>query len=309
MGARLQAVVAAAAARVVRALRAAGIKSTLSTSFASKRVLITGGSSGIGLALAKGLAAEGAWITILGRRQQVLQQALEEIRTVQRGDCAPQAIAADVSDAPALERALAPYLQSGAPDLLINSAGITNPGLIEDLPLQLHRDNMDINYFGTLHAIRAVLPGMLARGSGTIVNFSSLVGMHGIYGYSAYSPSKFAVRALSDSLRYELQPRGVRVSVVFPSDTQTPQLDFDKANQPPVLRYLTGDNVKVSSADEVAAAVLRGVRRGDYLIVPSSDGKILFTIYRLLPGRALYWFVDRLMDRARRKAAKHLSRH
>lgn len=184
----------------------AGATKRLMKSFAGKNVLITGGSSGIGLALAVKLANCGANLFLLGRDNQKLSIADREVRNSRR-DTSQQVnlIQADVSDKAGLDQALNELINKvEVIDVLINSAGITQPGLFDQTDLKYHRDNMEINYFGTLYTTMAVVPGMIRQKSGHIVNISSLVGIHGLYGYSAYAPSKFAVRGLSDVLRYEL---------------------------------------------------------------------------------------------------------
>lgn len=278
-------------------------------SFAGKNVLITGGSSGIGLALAVKFSSLGANLYLLGRDMQKLENANREVGN-SRCDTSQQVnlIQADVSDKVNLDRALNELINRiGVIDLLVNSAGITQPGLINQIDLKYHRDNMEINYFGTLYTTMAVVPGMIRQKSGHIVNISSLVGIHGLYGYSAYAPSKFAVRGLSDVLRYELKPHGINVSVVFPSDTNTPQLDYENKFKPPVLKALVESNTKPFSAESVAEKTIRGIAKGKYLIFPTTDSALLFLIYNLLPGELIYGFVDILMAQARRKAAKNIN--
>jgi 3-dehydrosphinganine reductase len=278
-------------------------------SFDGKNVLITGGSSGIGLALAKLLVKEGANVWLLGRDDQKLAAACEEVLLSRRESSQTvQTIQADVADKAGLDQALAEMLtQIGAPDLLINSAGITHPGLFEQMDLSHHRDNMEINYFGSLYSTMAVVPGMIQRKTGHIVNISSLVGIHGLYGYSAYAPSKFALRGLSDVIRYELKPYGIDVSVVFPSDTITPQLEYENKHKPPVLKALSESNTKPVSAESVAEKTLSAVKKGKYMILPTSDGVTWFIAYCLLPGNIMYRMVDFLMVQARKKAGKDLA--
>jgi 3-dehydrosphinganine reductase len=275
--------------------------------FSGKNALITGGSSGIGLALAKQLAGLRANIWILGRDPNKLEKASQEIRD-SRSDSSQtvSTIQADVANQSNLAQALADFLnQVTAPDLLINSAGITYPGLFEQMELVHHRENMEINYFGTLHTIMAIIPGMIQRRTGHIVNISSLVGIHGLYGYSAYSPSKFAVRGLSDVLRYELSPYGIRVSVAFPSDTDTPQLEYENKIKPPVLKALVESNTKPYSAQFVANKIIQGIIKNKYLILPTTDSVLWYAAYSLLPGETIYHLVDILMNRARRKAMQN----
>lgn len=277
--------------------------------FDGKSALITGGSSGIGLAMAEILASQGAHISLLARDPDRLNTARQRVMDARRSKSQQiRVLAADVADYNQLSSVLLPALDAfGTPDLLVNSAGITYPGLFAQLDLEIHRQNMEINYFGTLHTTRMIVNGMIQRGSGHIVNISSLVGIHGLYGYSAYSPSKFAVRGLSDVLRYELKPHGIQVSVVFPSDTQTPQLEFEKDLKPPALKALVDSSTKPFPAEVVAQKIITGIRKGKYLILPSSDSVLLFWVYSLFPGHGLYWLVDRLMDAAYRKTTKDLA--
>jgi 3-dehydrosphinganine reductase len=277
--------------------------------FDRANVLITGGSSGIGLGLARNLVKKGANIFLLARDPDRLDAACSEIKNLTVKPAQQVAvIQADVADYDQITRKLKEHIQLfGVPDLLINSAGITHPGVFDDISIEMHRMNMEINFFGTLNTVLAVAPGMANRKSGHILNISSLVGMHGLYGYSAYSPSKFAVKGLSDVLRYELKPYGVSVSVAFPTDTQTPQLDYENLHKPALLKALAEGNTTAISADETAEYIIKDLIKNKYLIFPSKDGKMLFAVYNILPGELFYRFVDFLMSRARRQVAKNLA--
>jgi 3-dehydrosphinganine reductase len=146
---------------------------------------------------------------------------------------------------------------------------------------------MDVDFFGVLHVIRAVIPGMIARQSGHIVNLSSGAGFVGWYGYSAYSSSKFAVRGLSESLRTEMKPFGIKVSVVFPFDTETPQLAYDDLHKPPETKVLSGLVGSPVKADAVARSIVKGISRGNFYIIPGLDIQALYFIYSAFPGIAL----------------------
>jgi 3-dehydrosphinganine reductase len=182
---------------------------------------------------------------------------------------------------------------------VFNSAGVTRPGYVEELDYKVFRTMMDINYFGTVYVVKALLPGMIARGSGHIVNISSGAGFIGLFGYSAYGASKYAVRGFSDVLRVELKPCGIRLSVVFPPDTDTPQLAYEQQYKPHETQALTG-NAKVMSADKVAQVILRGVQRGKYVIVPGGDTLLFYHATNLL-GNGIYPIMDMLVKSARRK--------
>ena len=269
--------------------------------FQGKTALITGGSSGIGLATALQLAESGANITLLARDPQKLAKACAEVRA----RClSPQqkieTLTLDLTNVDHCAPALSAYCQEkGVPDYLFNFAGYAHPGEFKDLDLSIHRQTMEVNYFGTLNAIQAVVPFMIQKRSGTIVNISSIAGFLGIYGYSAYSPSKYAVRALSDVLRYELQEYGIRVSVVFPPDTQTPQLDYENQLKPEITKILDESN-KVMTADAVAKSILKDTAKGKYNITPGFDSSFYFFLVNSVGGLT-YFVMDRMIASARRR--------
>ncbi len=258
--------------------------------FQGQIVLITGGSSGIGRATARLLAEQGAAVWLMARREEALEETLAELRPL----CASQEcgiLPADVSDPLQVAEAVEKLTTlAGCPDMVINSAGITRPGYSYEHSLDVYRRIMEVNYFGTLHVIQAVLPCMLERGSGHIVNISSLAGVIGVFGYAAYGASKYAVMGLSEVLRAELKPKGIRVSVVLPPDTDTPQLTWETPLKPPETKAISG-NAKVLSPEQVAHDILRGVRRGRFLILPGFDSKAVYWLSRLL-GPAQYPLLD-----------------
>ncbi len=247
--------------------------------FENQLALITGGSSGIGFALARKLAAQGAHVWILARNPASLEAACQEIRAARRSSNQQVgSLSADVTNYEQLSAALQKFVNSnGVPNLLVNSAGIARPGYFAELDLEIFRAHMEVNYFGTVYVTKTLLPGMIQRKSGHIVNISSIAGYLGTYGYSAYGPSKFAIRGLSDTLRYELAEHGIHVSVVFPPDTQTPQLEAERPYKPPVLVELDKSN-KVMTADAVADSILQGVARERYVITPGFDSTLYYQL-------------------------------
>lgn len=279
--------------------------------FDGQLALVTGGSSGIGLALAKQLAAMGSRVWILARDQVRLQAACAEIQQVSRGtDRQVDYLSADVVDQKQVEAVLANFVnQAGMPDLLFNCAGVAHPGRFEELDPQIFRWMMDVNYFGTVNVTHALVPAMIRRRAGHIVNISSIAGFLGLYGYSAYGASKFAVRGLSDVLRSELSEFNIAVSVVFPPDTQTPQLDYENQFKPPLLRKIEESN-KVLSADTVASLILKGVASRRYIITPGMDSTLYYNLQNLL-GNLSYTVMDLVVAQARRslRNAKNNSRH
>ncbi len=281
---------------------------TLKVSVQGRLAIITGGSSGIGLALARLLAQEGANVWLVARRKELLETALKSLSAA--GGQEHGIFPADVSNWEQARAAVRGVMdEAGVPDLLINSAGVTHPGYVQELPLEIFREMMDINYFGTLHMVKALLPSMLERGSGHIVNISSAAGYVTGPGYAAYSPSKYAVRGFSDVLRAELKPLGLRVSVVFPPDTDTPQLAYEKRLKSPELLKLSDEAgigpfiFGLLSAEQAAKAILHGVQRGTYVILPGTANNVLYHLVGLL-GNLVYPMTDDEWAQARRKTAK-----
>lgn len=268
----------------------------------NKVVLITGGSSGIGLAAAKLLAASGAHLWLTARRADVLESARQQVDLVRAANAPPCGVfAADVSDsAKAAETVQHVQRQAGRLDVVINSAGITLPGYFQDLPLEEFQKQMAVNYFGTLYIIRAALPEMLARGSGHLINISSMAGFLGVFGYSAYGASKFAVTGLSEVLRAELKPRGIRVSVAFPPDTDTPQLAFEAPYKPPETRALSG-TARALSAETVARSILEQAARGHFMIFPGFDSRLFYILSTKLPKWMVFAVLDRIAANGRKE--------
>jgi 3-dehydrosphinganine reductase len=281
---------------------------THNNSYQGRLALVTGGSSGIGLALAQLLAREGTNVWLLARHQDALETALKSLAT--QNNQRHQVAVADVSNWEQVQTAVQRITrEAGLPDLLINSAGITYPGYVHDIPAETFREIMDINYLGTVYTTKALLPGMLERGSGHIINISSAGGFVTGPGYAAYSPSKFAVRGFSDALRAEVKPRGLRVSLVYPPNTETPQRAYEVSLQSPEVHYVD-ENAGLGPwkfgtlpVSQVAEEILKGVKRGSYVILPGSGNRVLYRIVSLL-GDFTYNIVDDEWNAARRNAHK-----
>ncbi len=262
--------------------------------------LITGGSSGMGLSLAQLMAQEGMNVWLVARNTDRLESACRSLST-----SAGQKhgyYSTDVTDWKQVQSTVERFEQEvGVPDYLINAAGAAHPGYVEELPLEVFRQMMDLNYFGTLHTVKAALPALLKRGSGHIVNFSSVGGFMAPFGYAAYCPSKYAVRGFTDALRLELKPLGLRVSLVFPPDTDTPGMANENKTKP----FETKDafSTKLVSPDVVAKSILHGIERGHYVILPGSEAAMYYRLVAPLEG-VVYSVFDMLLAGARKKKLK-----
>jgi short-subunit dehydrogenase len=260
----------------------------MKNNYAGKHVLITGGSSGIGLAAAKLAAQHGANVTILSRRKDTLEQAARDIIGQRSQDTFVKTISADVSNEAEVSQALKDLVAGqGLPDVVINCAGVTHPGEFYLLDSEIFRWNMNINYFGAVYVLKALVPDMMQRGSGMIIFVSSAVGLFNIYGYSAYGASKYAVSGLAEALRMELKPHGIQVSLVIPADTRTPQLEYEDQYKPAVTREINKVG-GLMEPEDVAREMLSGAARGKYLILPGSTTKFLYIALRIA-GRGLFY--------------------
>lgn len=270
-------------------------------SYNGKLALITGGTSGIGYALANELVNAGCSVAILARRKEMLNSAVSSLSKSNLSDqqkIIP--IQADVVKRAELNKELDAFTAAyGIPDMVINSAGVAHPGTFTSLKPEIFDWMMDVNYFGTVNVLKNLVSGMQKRRSGTIVNISSIAGFIGLYGYTAYGASKFAVSGFSDALRSELKPHGINVSVVFPPDTKTPQLEYESQYKPFITKELAG-SANLMSSEVVAREILKQVNRKKYIILPGSEGKLLYFAHNLLGG-GLYPVMDFLIRQAIRK--------
>ncbi len=259
-----------------------------------RHVIITGGSSGIGKATAMLLAKRGANISILARDPQKLELAKREIAASGRGQVFSHS--ADLAVRAQAEQAIASAVEAlGAPDLLVTSAGIAHPGYFQALPIEIFEQTMAINYFGTLYCIKAALPQMTSGSH--IALIGSGAGLIGIYGYTPYSPSKFAVRGLAESLRGELKVSNIGLSIVYPADTDTPQLAAENLTKPAETQRITA-TAEMWSAERMAAAIVKGIEQKAFVIAPGQEMSILAKFHSLIaPG--LNWYFDRIVRQVR----------
>ncbi|MCW8843960.1 MAG: SDR family oxidoreductase [Rhodobacteraceae bacterium] len=254
---------------------------------------VTGGSSGIGLAVARNLAAKGYDLALFARGDTGLADAKQAILAGNysgRVDVWP----VDVSDRDALQTAVSGAIERlGVPDMAIASAGIAEPGLFAEQSADLHERHMAVNYFGAHHFVQALTGPMAKAGGGRIGLIVSGAAFFGIYGYSAYAPSKFALRGLAEVLRIELAPLGVSVTLCYPPDTDTPQLEVEKRTKPRATQIIT-EGGGLWNAEDVAERLLRGMERKAFTVAPGWQMKILLYFGSLL-APLLRWHQHRIV--------------
>ena len=210
-------------------------------------VAITGASRGIGRAVAQAAAAKGATVGLMARSAADLESVLGAI-----GGTGATAIA-DVADRTSVESALEALTAALGPiDVLVNNAGIGKYASVLETDVEDFERLMRVNYFGAVYAAKAVLPGMIARRRGHIVNISSIVGRIGTPFEAAYSASKFALTGLSEAMAVEVEPFNIGVSMVSPGPVST---DFFDTRGVPYARSFP----KPVSPEKVANAVIAAV--------------------------------------------------
>ncbi|MCE5269833.1 SDR family NAD(P)-dependent oxidoreductase [bacterium] len=253
-----------------------------------KTALITGGSSGLGLALARELSGRGYAVLLLARDRDRLDRAVETIRSA---GGAAEGFQCDIRDETALRRVEAEVRErSGAVDFLVLNAGVVTPGLLQDFRsgTELKKD-LETNLWGTILCSHVFLP-LLAPGS-RLLMVSSGFGLVGPAGYAVYAASKAGMIAFAESLRREFLHRDIAVHVACPGDMLTPQYTRELADQPAWMKEKSPRGLL--TPEEAARRILKQCGRGRFLIVINPEVHLLQFLTRLLP-RALR---DRLLDR------------
>ncbi|KAF9605493.1 hypothetical protein IFM89_017512 [Coptis chinensis] len=238
----------------------------------NKHVFITGGSSGIGLALAQQSASQGAKVSILARDPDKLEEAKNTIRLSTGIEV--NTFSADVRDYDAVKNAVN---RAGPIDVLICNQGVFIPGELRDQDLETVGFMLDVNLMGCFHLIKAALPGMVKRkdrGPGAIALMSSQAGQVGIYGYTAYSASKFGLRGLGEALQQEVISEDIHVSLIFPPDTDTPGLVEENKKRPELTSIIAASSGAMT-ADAVAQKALNGIKSGTFIVPCNFEGLLL----------------------------------
>ncbi len=240
-------------------------------------VLVTGASAGIGEALARQLAPRARRLWLVARREQRLRALAEELRAVRAG-LTVEVVPCDLADRQARDELLETLEDAGSVDVLINNAGFGDQSLLDRARWDKLQRMVEVNISALTHLSHGLLPGMLARGRGGILNVSSGYGMVSMPGVAVYAASKHYVTGLTECLRAELAGRGVVVSQVCPGPVMTEFHELTENTtgmRPP--RFVA------ISAEQCAREALRGFARGRAQVVPGFAIRNLVRLHAITP--------------------------
>lgn len=252
-----------------------------------KVVIITGGSSGIGRALAVAFARLGSKIVITGRNQEHLDEVNAELNALKAENlCLKLDVAREQDHKQLVKETIRVF---GKIDILINNAGISMRALFEEIQLEVFEKVMDINFRGALYATKYCLPHIL-ESKGSIVGVSSINGYRGTPARTAYTASKYAMNGFFEALRTEVMHRGVHVLVACPGFTGTnirqAALTADGTAQGESPR----DEGKMMTAEEVARGIIKAIKKRKRDIVFTRQGKLAVFLNKWMPG-----FMDKIV--------------
>lgn len=231
------------------------------TDLKNKNALITGAGKGIGKAIALALAKEGVNVILIARTQDEIDSVAAKVRSLRVKALAITADVADINSVnAAVEKALAEF---GTIDILINNAGIAAFGKFLELEPTDWERIIQVNLMGTYYVTRAVLPNMIERQTGDIINISSTAGLSGNALTSAYSASKFAVLGLTDSLMQEVRKHNIRVTALTPSTVAT-----DMAKE---LKLTDGNPETVMQAEDMAELIIAQLKLNRRVFIKNSS--------------------------------------
>ncbi|KAK5832153.1 3-ketodihydrosphingosine reductase [Gossypium arboreum] len=238
----------------------------------NRHVFITGGSMGIGLAIAKQAASEGARISLLARSVDQLQKAKESI--CQAYEVEVSIFSADVRDYDAVERAIN---EAGSIDVLVVNHGVYYVEEFETQGLDVMKTMIDVNLMGSFNVIKAALPLMKDRkdkGPASIALMSSMAGQVGTYGFAAYSATKFGLRGLAEALQQEVLENNIHLSLIFPPVTETPGFEPARKTMPEITNIISSTSAGMK-AEEVGKITIQGIKSGSFSIPCKLDGRAL----------------------------------
>lgn len=261
-----------------------------------KNIIITGGASGLGLEIACRYASQGANVALLDLQPSTAAEA--RVKSACQNQSQRVALyIADITDAQQVKDSVEKMVTSqGAPDIVINCAGInTACGEFTQVDPVAFDRVLQVNLYGSLNIARAVIPFMQGRPT-KLVFISSLAGVVGNFGYSAYCTSKFAVVGLANCLRIELKPVGIKVQLICPPEVDTPMVREEHKTIHPTtlkLKLLAGS----LGLNEAVDGIIQGLNGSGFIIIPGKLARLTYILNRLLPSRLMHFVVDSIVKR------------
>lgn len=243
-------------------------------------VLITGATGGFGRHMAQQFLAAGSQLILSDLDAGALESLKAEFDGQQQKIIG--CISADLSDVSGCQSLVSAVDDAGVcPDILINNAGIAVSGRLDHVPQDRWEQLMQVNLLAPIRLCSLFLPKMIARGSGHIVNISSLAGWVGATGLTTYCAAKFGLRGFSEALEMDVMEQGIHVSTVYPSFSRTPILDSEQFGQEE--KRVVPDDMLSDPAD-VVAAIVKGVRRNRKHIFPDPTARVVHYLQRFFPA-------------------------
>ncbi len=268
--------------------------------FKGKNIFITGGSKGIGLAMAREFAAHGANLVLVARDKDALEAAKEKVEAAGKGSRV-LAYACDVTDSDTLKDYIhmARY-ELGSIDGVIANSGYCHPGNFHEIAIEDFDAQLDTNVRGVIYTVRHAMPYLLENENGGFVAItSSPAGHAGIFGFGAYGPTKAAVSNLAEVLRHEYRDRNIRVHLLLPPDTDTPGYRDEVPLYPPETKAIL-EGGALLGPDFVAKQFVAGIANHKKVIAVGGGARFLLVAIRYCPF--LWDWYSRYKIRLARKA-------
>ena len=273
--------------------------------FKGKFAIIPGGSKGMGKAVAKLFTQLGGSVCIIARGMDALKETQEECTKLKSEESQfVEIISCNTQDMDKLKPLITEIINKHkVPDFLFNFVGYAYAQYIEKLTLDDFKNNMNVNYYGQLVPTLIILPYFMEAKNGYITFTSSIMGFMAVMGYATYVPSKYAVFGLAEVFRHELLPYNIKVSVLFPTDTDTPGFAEENKLKPEECKIIS-ETGTLMTAEDVAKEFIDGILNERFEILPG-EAAIQLKSMRENPDD-IRGVTDALYKRARRKTKKKI---
>ena len=264
---------------------------------AQRNIMVTGGSKGIGLAIARKFAAQGANLFLVARGMEALDEARVAIAQ-EFPEIQVEVFSCDVADFDSVASCAMAMVDSfGEIHGVMNNAGFAYPQYFDQIAPEEFRRIMEVDYLGSVYMTKAVLPHLRA---GSFIAFtSSVAGYVGTFGYTSYCPAKFAQIGFAEALSQELLSRDIQVSVLCPPNTETPGYHVENKTKPFETDEMS-NRASLMKAEEVARVFVRKLVRGKFLINVNLESEVIYRLKGALPGVSR-WIIRHMVRAAQRK--------